>query len=189
MKKIVIGITGASGSIYGIKVIRELVNHGIQVHVIATDNGKKVVEFETGENLDNHFSDLLKAGSIVMHEVDNLFAPVASGSFRFDGMAVVPCSMTSLSGIASGSLNNLLGRACSVTLKEGRKLVVVPRESPYSRINLEAMLKLHDAGGIILPASPGFYFKPASIGEIVDFIAGRILSALDIENNLTDEWS
>ena len=125
---------------------------------------------------------------VFLYENEDLFCPPASGSFRNDGMVIVPCSMASLAGIAGGTLHSLLGRAADVTLKEKRRLIAVPRETPLSRIHIKAMLALDETGGMIIPAAPAFYNRPETVTDLVDSVVARILNALGIENNLFKPW-
>jgi len=185
LKKYIVGITGASGSIYGIRLIEELLKAGNEVHIIITDSGKKVMKYET-DSLLNRFKD--SSSNIKVYDVENLFAPTASGSFKTDGMIIMPCSMSTLGEISNGVSKNLLGRSSDVCLKEKRKLIIVPRETPFNTIHLKNMINLSEAGAIILPAMPGFYHIPKSLEDIINFVVGKVLDALDIENNLFQKW-
>ena len=189
MGKWIVGITGASGSVYSLRLMEELLKKGHEVHLVATCNGRKVTEYETGRN----FEEILqfygrRGGRLVVHDVEDLFAPIASGSFKTDGMVVIPCSMSTLGEIAAGASKNLLGRAADVMLKEKWKLVLVPRETPLSTLHLRNMLSLSEMGAVILPAMPGFYHRPEQVGDLVDFVAGRVLESLGIENDLYKKW-
>ena len=181
--KIVIGFSGASGIIYGIRLLEVLHSINIQTFLIVSEWAKKSIEIETDKTL-----EYVKSLSSINYDNSKLDASVSSGSFLHDGMVIVPCSMKSLSSIANGYDDTLISRAASVTLKESRKLILVPRETPLSRIHLENMIKLQDAGAIILPAMPGFYHKPSSIDEIVDHLVGKILDQLKIEHDLFRRW-
>ena len=181
--RIVIGFSGASGIIYGIRLLEILHSLNIQTYLIVSEWGKKNIEIETDKNL-----EYVKSLSSISYENFKLDASVSSGSFLHDGMVIVPCSMKSLSSIANGYDDTLISRAASVTLKESRKLILVPRETPLSRIHLENMIKLQDAGAIILPAMPGFYHKPSTIDEIVDHLVGKILDQLKIKQDLFKRW-
>jgi flavin prenyltransferase len=181
--RIVIGFSGASGIIYGIRLLEILHSLNIQTYLIVSEWGKKNIEIETDKNL-----EYVKSLSSISYENFKLDASVSSGSFLHDGMVIVPCSMKSLSSIANGYDDTLISRAASVTLKESRKLILVPRETPLSRIHLENMIKLQDAGAIILPAMPGFYHKPSTIDEIVDHLVGKILDQLKIKHDLFTRW-
>ncbi len=181
--KIVIGFSGASGIIYGIRLLEILHSINIQTYLIISEWAKKNIEIETDKRL-----EYVKSLSSVNYDNFKLDASVSSGSFLHDGMVIVPCSMKSLSSIANGYDDTLISRAASVTLKESRKLILVPRETPLSRIHLENMIKLQDAGAIILPAMPGFYHKPSTISEIVDHLVGKILDQLKIKHDLFTRW-
>lgn len=186
----IVGITGASGSIYGIRLAEELLKGGNEVHLIVTDSGKKVMSFETGytvERLMKHMEEL--SGSIILHNVDDLFACTASGSFKTDGMVIMPCSMSTLGELANGLSKNLLGRSADVCLKERRRLIIVPRETPLTTIHLKNMLSLSEAGAVILPAMPGFYHKPETVEDMVDFVVGKVMDSLGIENALFKRWN
>lgn len=189
MKKVVVGITGASGSVYAKRLIEELLEVGIQTHVIATQTGEKVFEYELEQNLRVWIEELQTQYDYVkLEEIDNLFAGVASGSHAFDAVIIVPCSMGTLAEIAHGLSRNLMTRAADVALKERRRLVIVPRETPFNTIHLENMLTLSKTGASILPAMPGFYHKPESLEQAIDFVIGKILDHLSIENNLFKKW-
>ena len=181
--KIVIGFSGASGIIYGIRLLEILHSINIQTYLIISEWAKKNIEIETDKTL-----EYVKSLSSVNYENFKLDASVSSGSFLHDGMVIVPCSMKSLSSIANGYDDTLISRAASVTLKESRKLIIVPRETPLSRIHLENMIKLQEAGAIILPAMPGFYHKPSTIEEIVDHLVGKILDQLNIKHHVFRRW-
>lgn len=181
--RIVIGFSGASGIIYGIRLLEILHSINIQTYLIISEWAKKNIEIETDKNL-----EYVKSLSSINYENFKLDASVSSGSFLHDGMVILPCSMKSLSSIANGYDDTLISRAASVTLKESRKLILVPRETPLSRIHLENMIKLHDAGAIILPAMPGFYHRPSTIDEIVDHLVGKILDQLKIKHDIFTRW-
>lgn len=181
--KIVIGFSGASGIIYGIRLLEILHSINIQTYLIISEWAKKNIEIETDKTL-----EYVKSLSSVNYDNFRLDASVSSGSFLHDGMVIVPCSMKSLSSIANGYDDTLISRAASVTLKESRKLIIVPRETPLSRIHLENMVKLQEAGAIILPAMPGFYHNPSTIDEIIDHLVGKILDQLKIEHDLFKRW-
>ena len=181
--KIVIGLSGASGIIYGIRLIEVLHSINIETYLIISEWAKKNIEIETNKTL-----EYVKSLSSVNYDNFRLDASVSSGSFLHDGMVIVPCSMKSLSSIANGYDDTLISRAASVTLKESRKLIIVPRETPLSRIHLENMIKLQQAGAIILPAMPGFYHQPSTIEEIVDHLVGKILDQLNIKHDLFKRW-
>lgn len=190
MKKIVVGLTGASGSIYARRFVEYLLENQMPVCLIATENGKKVFSFEL-ELAYEEWVASLKARYEHFEEEDNgnLFAGAASGSYPVEAVIILPCSMGTMGQIAGGIATNLLTRAADVALKEGRNLILVPRETPLHQIHLENMLKISRCGGTILPAMPGFYHKPESMEELVDFVLGKILDYIKIENNLFKKWS
>lgn len=181
--KIVIGFSGASGIIYGIRLLEVLHSINIQTYLIISEWAKKNIVIETPKTL-----EYVKSLSSVNYDNSKLDASVSSGSFLHDGMVIVPCSMKSLSSIANGYDDTLISRAASVTLKESRKLILVPRETPLSRIHLENMIKVQEAGAIVLPAMPGFYHNPSSIDQIVDHLVGKILDQLKIKHELFKRW-
>ncbi len=181
--KIVVGISGGSGAIYGISVLKALKELGVETHLVVTTMGEQVAKQECGVTLEE-----LKSLATYYHDNKNFFAPIASGSYKVDGMVVVPCSMKTLSAVANGYSDSLLTRACDVTIKERRRLVLVTRETPLSPVHLENMLKLSRMGVTIFPPAPGFYSNPKTIEEMVIQITGRILDQLGIENSLAYRW-
>lgn len=204
MKKYIFAITGASGSIIGMRVLRELLKTS-QVHLIISGQSFSIIKGETGIDWTNKKGSRVQGfkgskfieGKIRKYfNTDRLFfyedaqmdAPIASGSFKTDGMFIVPCSMKTLSGIANGYANNLIERAADVTIKEGRTLLLSPREMPFSAIHLENMLKLARLGVKIAPPAMGFYYKPKKIDDIVDFIAGKILDVIGVEHKMFKRW-
>ena len=194
----VVAITGASGAIYGFRLAQVLTQKGYPIYLIVTPAARTVSKHELGlefgetthlqmpKSLVHYFGK----GSRHISWLDpfNMEAPVSSGSNKTRGMVVVPCSMGALSGIANGSSRDLVERAADVTLKEKRKLILVPRESPLSPIHLKNLLTLGRLGVHILPAAPAFYQKPKSVSDLVDFIVGRVLDLLDIEHALFRRW-
>ncbi|MBB6448239.1 4-hydroxy-3-polyprenylbenzoate decarboxylase [Geomicrobium halophilum] len=180
--RIIVGITGASGSLYGYTLIRTLHQLGIETHVIATEMGVKVMQYECGVKM----KDVKQFAHV--HNNQNLFASIASGSFKTDGMVIAPCSMNTLGAIANGVGDTLLSRAASVVMKEQRKFIVVPREAPFHLIHLQNMTKLAEANVSIMPASPGFYHRPQEIWELINFMVARILDGLDIDHELIERW-
>lgn len=189
----VVGITGASGAVYGVRLCEELLASGRHVHLIVTDAGWRVLSDELGWNAGRRKETIASAfgrwpGMLTHHPVQDIGASVASGSFRTAGMAVVPCSMGTLSGIARGASDNLLERAADVMLKEGRPLLLVPRETPLHTIHLENMLTLARMGARIIPAMPAFYQKPQSLAELVDFMVGRVLDQMGVDHDLYSRW-
>lgn len=194
--KIVVGICGASGSIYGIRLLKALLSQPREVHLIISEAGKLVIEHELGFDDNSPFEQFLeekgvrfhKNARLIRHAPDDLFANSASGSFKHQGMVIVPCSMKTLAAVASGFATNLMERTADVCLKEKRPLVLVPRETPLNKIHMQNMIKAYEAGAIIIPPSPAFYFNPEAINDLVDFIVARILDQLNIEHNLIGEW-
>ncbi len=185
MDKIVVGITGASGSIYGKRIIEALSNSGIFTYVCATDNGRRVFEYELCQSLEAFVGTLQ---NVSLEDNANLFSPIASGSTAYRAVVIAPCSMSTLSAIAQGGSNNLLTRVADVALKEGRQLLLVPRETPLNAIHLQNMLSLCNAGAAMLPAMPAFYHMPQSVSDMVDFVAGKALSRLGVQHNLFKSW-
>ena len=189
MKKIVVGITGASGSIYAKRMIEVLVSQDITVHVISTDTGKKVFHYEIGIKLESWISELQKTyPHVKLEDNQNLFAGVASGSYGFDAVIILPCSMGTMAEISHGLSSNLLCRAADVALKESRDLIIVPRETPLNTIHLENMCHLSKVGAKIIPAMPGFYHHPQTMDDLINFVVGKILGYLKIEHQLFKTW-
>lgn len=189
MKKIVVGITGASGSIYAKRMIEVLASQDITVHVISTDTGKKVFHYEIGIKLESWISELQKTyPHVKLEDNQNLFAGVASGSYGFDAVIILPCSMGTMAEISHGLSSNLLCRAADVALKESRDLIIVPRETPLNTIHLENMCHLSKVGAKIIPAMPGFYHHPQTMDDLINFVVGKVLSYLKIEHQLFKTW-
>lgn len=189
MKKLIVGLTGASGSAYFLRVAELLSRQEVELHLVASEQGEKVMEYETGVKL----KDLLPSwrrgpAKIVLEDNRNLFSAVASGSFRCDAMAVVPCSMSTAAQIATGVTETLLTRAADVMIKEKRTLVLVPRETPLSPIHLKNLYRLSRLGVTVLPAMPAFYGRPKSLDDLVDFVAGKTLDAMGIRNGAYRRW-
>lgn len=195
MKRYVFAITGASGPVLGVRVLRELIKVA-EVHLLVSYQSFSILKDETGidwagdteSGIQGRIRRYLSTKRVFYWSEQNLNAPVSSGSFRTDGMLVVPCSMKTLSGIANGYANTLIERAADVTLKEGRALLVSPREMPFSAVHLENMLKLARLGVKIAPPVPAFYQKPESLDDMVDFIAGKILDAVGVKHELFTRW-
>jgi len=188
-RRIVLGVTGASGSIYGARLLRHLRALGCETHLIASATAEKVCRFE-GHPLPESVvagSDELP-GSVVRHDEANFFAPPASGSFRHGGMVIAPCSAGTVGRIAAGTADTLLLRAADVCLKERRPLIVLLRETPLSRIHLKNLLDITEAGAVVVPASPGFYNKPAGIEELVDGVLARVLDLLGLPADIAPRW-
>jgi flavin prenyltransferase len=182
VKRIVVGVTGASGAIYGIRLLHAL-RERAETHLVVSEHGKAVV----AEEIDSGPEQLERLASRV-YASEDLFAPIASGSFRSDAMVVIPCSVKTLSSIACSHADCLLARAADVTLKEGRRLILVVRESPLHAGHLDLMRRAVRLGAIICPPVPSFYHRPQSISDIVDFTVGRILDLLSIEHSLCRRW-
>lgn len=192
-----VAITGASGAIYAIRLIEELLKAGSLVSLLISKSGRIVLKEEcrldwSGDEtaMNNSVRDYFKvaAESLVYYAENNFFSPLASGSAAAEAMIVAPCSMGSLARIAAGLSGNLLERAADVMLKEGKPLLLLPRETPFSAIHLENMLKLARLGVRIIPAMPGFYGQPRTIDDIVNFVVGKMLDQLGIEGNLFKRW-
>jgi len=181
--KILLSIGGASGSIYGIRLLEELSKAGAEVHLIVTDGAKKIIEHETDYTIKE-----LKKTAEFYYDNSNMFSGPASGSFNLDAMVVVPCSMKTLSAIANGNGDTLSSRAACCFLKEERKLILVIRETPLDLPGIKNLLSAKQAGATILPAMPGFYHKPKKIEDIVNFIVGKILDQLKIKHSLFKRW-
>lgn len=181
----ILGITGASGSAYALRTARTLLDTGAEVRVVATDMGRQVLEYETGISLSGLEREM---PGILLEDNADLFSPIASGSHPWTAMVVAPCSMSTLGRLAGGITTDLLTRAADVSLKQGRPLILVPRETPLTPIHLQNMLTLARCGARILPAMPGFYGHPRTLEDLVDFVSGKILDALGVENTLTPWW-
>jgi 4-hydroxy-3-polyprenylbenzoate decarboxylase len=196
---LVVAITGASGAVYAVRLIRLLGAAGIDIHLVISPSGAAVLkqELDLALNLDQFEPTSLlgppagngvSAAKLIYHHHADFMAPIASGSFLTGGMVVCPCSGSTLSGIAHGTSSNLIQRAADVHLKEGRKLVLVPRETPLSIIQLENMRRAAEAGAVILPAMPGWYHGVKSIEDLIDFVVARILDQLGIPHQLIQRW-
>ena len=188
-RRIVVGITGASGAAYAVRVIQLLAAGGVEVHLACSDLGRRLLVEEMGiTRVDPEQLAPGHADRIVTHPGNDVGAACASGSFRHDGMVVVPCSSSSLAKISLGITDNLVQRAALVTLKERRPLVLAHRESPVGLPEIEAMRRVTEAGGIVAPLSPGLYLNPDSIEDLIDFMAGRILDLLGVSHDLRIRW-
>lgn len=211
---VVLAITGASGAMFAIRLMQSLCESDIEVHVTISPSGAAVIQQETGLAVDLKNVDLAELANFVpswssestrkaiaesdfresvnqrfvYHHYQDYMTPIASGSFRTAGMIVCPCSGSTLSGIARAAASNLIQRAAEVHLKEQRKLILVPRETPLSVLQLENMHRVAQAGGVILPAMPGWYHNVTSLDSLLDFVVGRILDQLQIENRLIERW-
>jgi 4-hydroxy-3-polyprenylbenzoate decarboxylase len=200
MKDLVVAITGASGSIYAVRLLEVLLDAGHRVHTVLSPSGMIVLQHELGREvspgsfkieqlLPEPFGDLDPSrGELFLHRHSDFMTGIASGSFLTGGMVICPCSMGTLASVAHGMSSNLIQRAADVHLKEKRKLIVVPRETPLGSIQLENMKRLADAGAVILPAMPGFYNSPRSIDDLVNFVVARICDQLGIEHSMQKRW-
>ena len=182
--RLIVAITGASGVVYGKRLLEVLRGKKVETYLIISKAAENVIEHE----LEMTKNELEKLASHV-YDVNDLTAPIVSGSFKTDGMIVIPCSMKTLAGIAHGYSENLILRAADVMLKEKRKLVLVPRETPLSVVHLRNMLDLASQGVFVLPAMPAYYHKPQEIGDLIDFVVGKALNLLEIEHELFKRWT
>lgn len=190
MKHLVLAVTGASGAPYAQRLTRCLLEFDLHVHLVVTPAAREVIADETG--LSRFSLDAWTgrpAANVTLYSHRNIGARIASGSFLTEGMVVCPCSSHTLAAIANGLADNLVTRAALVTLKESRRLILVPRETPLSQIEIENMLRLSRAGAIICPASPGFYMRPTRVEELVDFVVGRVLDLLGLPHDLRTRWN
>ena len=185
MGEIIVAITGASGALYGLKLINVLSDLGKMTRVIVTESAKLTLTHECGYD----FEKLKSIEGVTLEDNADIAAKSASGSAKIDAMVIVPCSGTTLGKLASGIGDNLVTRSAIVAMKERRKLIIVPSETPLATAHIENMLKLSSWDTVILPASPGFYNHPNSIDDLVDFIVSRILDQLGIENNVSKRWT
>jgi len=195
--RVVVALSGASGSVYALRLLAVLTAAGHEVYVTVTGGAAKVLLAETGHRFEGRTpkpAELAaaapgaEAGRIRVFSIDNLAAPVASGSFLHRGMVVVPCSMGTVGRLAHGTSANLLERAADVCLKERRRLILVPRETPLHAIHLENLLALARAGATVLPAMPGYYHRPGSVGDLVDSVVGKIVDQLGVDVTVTRRW-
>ncbi|MEY2342024.1 flavin prenyltransferase UbiX [Acidithiobacillus sp. IBUN Pt1247-S3] len=196
-RRLGLAITGASGAVYGLRLLRHLLANDAEIHLVVSAAARVVFREELGLQLPGRPEDLatslraeagVSSGELHVYAQEDWFSPLASGSHAPEALVICPCSGGSLAAIAQGISNNLIERAADVMLKEGKKLILVPRESPVSAIHLENMLKLARLGVCILPASPGFYHRPQSIDDLVDFVVARILDQLAIERSIGPRW-
>ncbi|MEI6659378.1 MAG: flavin prenyltransferase UbiX [Planctomycetota bacterium] len=193
---LVVGITGASGAPYAVRLLEVLLEAGRDVHLSISPSGQAVIATELGRTIDLERFDIAAllghatpaAGRLTYHHHKNLMAPIASGSFLTAAMVICPCSGSTLSAVAHSMGENLIHRAAEVHLKERRKLVMVPRETPLSLPQLKNMQAIHEAGAVVLPAAPGFYHGAASVADLVDFVVARICDQLGVANSLIRRW-
>ncbi len=197
MAKYIVGISGASGAPYALRLLQVLIAGRHSVYLSISGDGLSIVRDETGVtlkgtegNIQSSLEKLLKAKKGQLHYFDenNMHAPIASGSVRVDAMIVIPCSMKTLAATAQGYASTLIERAADVTLKEQRKLIIVPRETPLSAVHLRNMLTLAELGCHVIPAMPAFYHHPRQVSDMIDFVVGRVLDSLGIGNDLSPRW-
>ena len=197
-RRIAVGVTGASGAIYAVRTIAALLDAGCTLEVVFSDYGKRLLLDELGpdakverlgELMAARYGEGVRRGSFVVHSNKDLGATLASGSHRCEGMVIVPCSMKTLAGVALGLSRSLIERAADVMLKEQRRLVLVPRETPMSLPALKNMVLCAEAGAVVLPAMPAFYQLPQTLDDLADFMAGKILTALGFEHQLYPAWT
>lgn len=189
-KRVIVGVTGASGAEYARRLVECLCEADTETHLIVTPNGRRLFQEELGIATVSAQTLLgRECDRLIVHNYRDVGATLASGSFRTAGMIVCPCSTNTLGAIAAGIGDNLLNRAAAVTLKEARRLILVPREMPLTRIDLLNALRLNEAGAIICPASPGFYMEPETIGDLVDFVVGKLLDLVDVPHSLNTRWA
>jgi len=195
--RLIVAVTGASGAIYAVRLLKACLELGVSVDLVISEYGKRLLIEECDWNpkaeelagwLDRSYGPAERTGRLTLHNERDLGARIASGSQSWRGMVVIPCSMKTLSGIACGTAANLIERSADVTLKEGRSLILVPRETPLNLIQLENMTRIARAGARVVPAMPAFYFKPKNFEDLADFVAGRVLSLLEIPHRLYEPW-
>lgn len=185
MERIVVGLAGASGVVYGIRLLEVLgQTPGVETHLVVSNGAKRTIELETDLSLAD-----VEALADTVHPNDDIAAPISSGSFRTSGMAVAPCSMKTLSGIANSYADNLLVRAADVTLKERRRLVLLPRETPLHLGHARLLVRVLEMGAIVMPPVPALYHRPTTVAEIVDHTVSRVLDMLGIDNELGSRWT
>ena len=198
MTRVALGITGASGALYAVRTLAALLGHGATVELVVSDYGRRLLRDEIGPQaaidrlaayVTSRYGVAVEAGRLIVHSNRDLGASLASGSQGCEAMVIVPCSMKSLAGIAHGLSRNLIERAADVMLKERRPLVLVPRETPMSLPQLKNMVLCAEAGAAIVPAMPAFYQQPATLDDLADFMAGKILSVLGIPHALYPAWT
>ncbi|MFQ5587874.1 MAG: UbiX family flavin prenyltransferase [Nitrospiria bacterium] len=192
----VVGISGASGAIYGVTLLEYLLRERYQVYLILSPSARLIIREELGREWGQCFSETLVAlkreysnDQLIYCDEADMCAPVASGSVPTEGMVVAPCSMKTLAGIAHGFSSNLIGRAADVTLKEKRPLVLIPRETPLHHVHLKNMLAVSEMGAALLPAMPGFYHHPKTIDDLVRFVVARALDLIGVKNTLSTRWN
>ena len=184
MKRLIVGMSGASAAIYGIRLLEVLKETDVETHLVISSAAKKIILLETDFKVEE-----VEALADHVYDIDDIGAAIASGSFKTDGMVIIPCSIKSLSAIANSYGANLLLRAADVTLKERRRLVAVVRETPLHRGHLQLMLRLTEMGAIIFPPLPAFYHRPKTVEDIVDHTVGRVLDLFGVDHALFERWS
>lgn len=187
MSRFIVALTGASGVVYGVTLVRELLARDYEVHLIASEPARIVIEQELKWVPLSNWEDTMHQhlpGSLVYHENANIAAPVASGSFITSGMVIIPCTMSTVAAVANGLSNSLIERAADVMIKEKHPLIMVPRETPLSVIHLTNMLKLAQIGVQIIPAMPGFYHEPQTVMDMVNFVVGKVMDSIGINHDL-----
>jgi len=185
--RVVVALTGASGVIYGLRLVEELDKAGISISVVVSEGAKRVMDYEEYGGSKRMLAKLGKIGDV--YNEGDLNAPFASGSNAPDVFIICPCSMKTLADIANGYSNNIIKRGAEVALKEGKLLVLVPREMPLTAIHLENMLKLARLGAVIMPPQPAFYHKPKKIEDMVNFVVGKIMDRIGLKHNLFERWT
>ncbi len=188
MKKLVVAITGASGSIYALRFLQRAAAHYDEILLTASEQALQVLTTETDLDVNRENLAVTLGTNVRLLDERDYFTPPASGSFRHDGMVIVPCSMGTLGRIANGISNDLTTRAADVCLKEGRKLIMVVREMPYNLVMLRNMVAAAEAGATILPASPAWYYRPSTLEELADTVVARILQNLGVEQDIVPQW-
>jgi len=191
-RPIVVAVTGASGAPYAVRLLQTLVERQQRISLIVSDHGRRLLDTEMGiasvEQLRERIGAAAWDAAVRVYDDRDRGAAPASGSGLTSGMVICPCSMGTISAIAVGASRSLVERAADVVLKERRRLILVPRETPYSAIHLENMLSLTRAGAVVMPASPGFYNRPRSVDDLVDFVVARVLDHLGVEHSLVPRW-
>lgn len=196
--RVTVGITGASGAVYAVRTVAALLSAKVNVEVVVSSFGRRLLRDELGEHaavdhlvsyVAERYGVEVSEDRLVLHSNRDVGASIASGSYPCDAMVIVPCSMKTLAGVANGLSRNLIERAADVVLKEHRRLVIVPRETPMSLPQLRNMVLCAEAGACVLPAMPAFYQKPRTLDDLADFMAGKVLSCLDIEHELYPVWT
>jgi 4-hydroxy-3-polyprenylbenzoate decarboxylase len=197
MSTFTIAISGASGAPYALRLLQALIKGGHSIYLTISEDGLSILNEEAGMMLKGSETDIqfalqkhleAKEDQMSYFDEDNMYAPIASGSVKVDAMVVIPCSMKALASISHGFASNLIERAADVMLKEKRKLIIVPRETPLSAIHLRNMLALAEAGCHVIPAMPAFYHHPKRVSDMVDFVVGRVLDSMGVENDLSPRW-